>query len=106
MIGLFIFLLLLLTAFSWWRLVKAREQARFAAGAACKQHGLVLMDDTVVLDSLDTRQWRGKRMIGLRYRFDYAHNGVLNRGGRVLISPRQQALVVINTPQGQLIETI
>ena len=59
-----------------------------------------------MLDSLDTRQWRGKRIIGVRYRFDFAHNGILNKGGHVLVSPRQRALVVINTDQGQLIETI
>ena len=106
MIGLFIFLLLLAVGLSWWQLSKAREQARFAAGIACKQHGLVLMDDTVMLDSLDTRQWRGKRIIGIRYRFDFAQNGILNHGGQVLISPRQRALVVISTEQGQLIESI
>ncbi|HKJ16765.1 MAG TPA: DUF3301 domain-containing protein [Xanthomonadales bacterium] len=106
MLGLFIFLFSLLTAFCWWRLVRAREKARFAARVACKQHGLVLMDDTVVLDSLDTREWRGKRHIGLRYRFDFAHNGILNKGGQVLISPTRQALVVIKTSEGQLIETI
>ena len=106
MLGLFIFLILLGSAFCWWRLVKAREQARMAAGAACRQHGLVLMDDTVVLESFDTRQWRGKRLIGIRYRFDFAQNGVLNHGGHVLIAPRQQALVVISTDQGQLIEVI
>jgi hypothetical protein len=106
MIGLFVFLLAVFTAFGWWRLVKAREQARSAAAAACKEHGLVLMDDTVVLDSLDARRWRDKRVIGLQYRFEFARNGVLNRGGRVLISPRQPAMVVINTPEGQLIEVI
>lgn len=106
MIGLVIFLLLILAGYCWWRLVKAREQARFAAGAACREHGLVLMDDTVVLDSLDARRWREKRIIGLQYRFEFAHNGILKRGGRVLIAPRQPALVVIQTPDGQLIETV
>ncbi len=106
MLGLIIFLLSLSAAFCWWRLVRAREKARFAATVACKQHGFVLMDDTVVLDSLDTREWRGKRLIGLRYRFDYAHHGILNKGGRVLVSPTGQALVIIQTDQGQLIETI
>ena len=75
--------------------------ARQAAGAV-----IASMDDTVVLESFDTRQWRGKRLIGIRYRFDFAQNGVLNHGGHVLIAPRQQALVVISTDQGQLIEVI
>lgn len=106
MIGLLIFLLTALAGFGWWQLVKAREQARSAAGAACMAHGLVLMDDTVVLDTLDTSRLRTDRTISLRYRFDFARNGVLNRGGRVLIAPRQRALVVINLPEGQLIESI
>lgn len=106
MIGLVIFVLLLLAAYCWWYLVKAREQARFAAGAACREHGLVLMDDTVVLSSLDARRWREKRVIGLQYRFEFAHNGILKRGGQVLIAPRQPAMVVISTPEGQLIESI
>lgn len=106
MLGLIIFLLLALAGVCWWRLLKAREQARAAAGAACRQYGLVLMDDTVVLDSVDARRWRDKKIIGLRYRFEFARNGILNRGGRVLISPRQPALVIISTPEGQLIETI
>lgn len=106
MLGLLVFVLLVSAAICWWRLVKAREQARAAAGAACRVHGLVLMDDTVVLDALDASRWRDKRIIALRYRFDFARNGVLKRGGRVMISPRQPALVVISTPEGQLIETI
>lgn len=106
MIGLFFFMLTSLAAFCWWRLVKARELARSAAAIACREHGLVLMDDTVVLHSIDARRWRDERVIGLLYRFDFARNGVLNRGGRVLISPRQPAVVVINTPEGQLIETV
>jgi hypothetical protein len=106
MFGLFVFLLLGLAALCWWHLVRAREQARSAAGAACREHGLVLMDDTGVLDALDARRWKDKRIIGLQCRFDFARRGILNRGGRVLISPRQPALVVINTPEGQLIETV
>ena len=106
MIGLVFFVLTILAAFCWWRLVKAREQARAAAGIACREHGLVLMDDTVVLDSLDTRRWNDKRIIGLQYRFDFARNGILNKGGRVLVAARQPALVVISTADGQLIESI
>ncbi|MDX1555234.1 MAG: DUF3301 domain-containing protein [Xanthomonadales bacterium] len=105
MIGLLVFVLLALAGFSWWQLLKAREQARSAAGAACVAHGLVLMDDTVVLDAFDTSRWRKDRAISLRYRFEFARNGVLNRGGRVLIAPRQPALVVIDMPEGQLIQT-
>lgn len=106
MIGLGVFLFLVFVAYCWWRLGKARELARAVAGAACREHGLVLMDDTVVLDALDTRNWREKRVIGLQYRFEFAQNGILRRGGRVLIAPRQRAMVVINTKEGQLIETL
>ena len=106
MIGLFIFMLLSIAAIIWWRLVKARELARSAAATACREHGLVLMDDTVVLHALDTHRWRRQRLIGLLYRFDFARGGVLTRGGRVLILPGQPPVVVITTPEGQLIETL
>ena len=106
MIGLGILLFLVFAAYCWWRLVKAREKARAVAGAACREHGLVLMDDTVVLDSLDTRNWREKRILGLQYRFDFAENGILRHGGQVLIMPRQPAMVVIAAKEGQIIESV
>lgn len=101
-------LLLLLGAagYCWWRLVLAREKARAAAGMACREHGLVLMDDTVVLDALDTTRWKTHRVIGLQYRFDFAHKGILQQGGKVMIAPRQRVMVILSTPEGQVIETV
>lgn len=103
---LFVLLLLGAAGYCWWRLVLAREKARAAAGMACREHGLVLMDDTVVLESLDTTRWKTHRAIGLQYRFDFAHNGILKQGGKVMIAPGQPMMVVITTPEGQVIESI
>lgn len=106
MIGLILFVLIALAACAWWWLVKGREQARLAAGVVCREHGLVLMDDTVVLDSVRLRRRSSPGGIGLQYRFDFARNGILNRGGSVLIRPRHPATVVISTADGRLIESV
>ena len=106
MLGLLAFVLLVLAGLVWWRLVKARELARIAAGLACREHGLVLMDDTVVLEGFELQRQAPGRMLALRYRFDFAQNGILNRGGSVLILTRQPATVVIKTDHGRIIESI
>ena len=53
-------LLILITAglgvIAWWRLLKGKELARYAAAVICKQHGLVLMDDTVMLETVQLKR--------------------------------------------------
>jgi hypothetical protein len=41
---------------------------------------------------------------GLRYRFDFAYEGKLHRGGSVLVAPRRRTTVVIATRSGQVIQ--
>jgi len=89
---------------AWWRLLQGKERARHVATLACRQHGLNLMDDTVMLDGiklLDDEEIRG---YGLRYRFDFVHEGILRQGGSVMIRPGARATVIITTTSGQLIE--
>lgn len=106
MLGLLAFVTAVLAGLVWWRLVQARELARLAAGLACREHGLVLMDDTVVLDGVGFQRHERGRRFALRYKFDFALNGLLNRGGSVLILPKKPVTVVIDTDQGRLIESI
>ena len=89
---------------SWWQLVQGRERARAVAGLACKEHGLVLMDDTVVFDTASFRPAGEKRLFALVYRFEFAYKGILHRGGTVWISPGFAATVMIRTEKGDLIE--
>lgn len=106
MIGLLLFILAGLTAISWWSLLKGKEQARHAASLTCREHGLLLMDDTVMLDSI---QLKAQGRVGawrLRYRFDFARDGILHHGGSVLIAPRQRPMVIIKTDGGQLIQEV
>ena len=106
MTGLLVLVLSGLAAVSWWRLLKGKELARKAAAMTCKQHGLVLMDDTVMLESV---QWRRKdpaRAWGLRYRFEFAFQGILRQGGTVLITPGHGPTVIIETDNGPLIEQL
>lgn len=104
MTGLIILIVFGLAAVSWWRLLKGKELARHAAAITCKQHGLVLMDDTVMLDSVQLRREDPARAWGLKYRFNFARKGILHEGGIVLLAPGQRPTVVIETESGQLIE--
>lgn len=88
----------------WWRLLHGKELARRAAGSACKAHGLVLMDDTVILRSVQLRREDPVRAWGLKYSFDFAFKGILRNGGTVLITPGSHPTVIIETDNGQIIE--
>lgn len=104
MTGLLVLLFGGLAFVAWWRLLKGKELARFAAGAVCRQHGVVLMDDTVMLQSVQLRKEDPVRAWGLKYRFDFALNGVLHRGGTVLLAPGQAPTVVIEKDGTRVIE--
>lgn len=104
--GLVILIVFGSAAVAWWRLLKGKELARIAAGLTCKQHGLVLMDDTVMLDSIQLRREDPINAWGLKYRFNFARGGILHQGGIVLLAPGHRPVVVIETEQGQLIEQL
>lgn len=106
MTGLLLLTLGGLAGVSWWSLLKAKEQARTAASLACREHGLLLMDDTVMLDSVRLKKEQKSRGWRLCYRFDFAREGVLHKGGNVLIAPGRQAVVIIKTSSGQVIQEI
>jgi hypothetical protein len=104
--GLLILVVVGLAAISWWRLLKGKELARHAAAAICRRHGLVLMDDTVILHSVQLRREDPVRAWGLKYRFDFAENGILRTGGTVVIAPGHRPTVVIETGSGSVIENL
>jgi len=104
--GLLVFVVTALTGIAWWRLSQGKEIARHAASVVCRQHGLVLMDDTVMLHNVQLRKEDPVRAWGFRYRFEFARDGILHRGGTVLLTPGHGATVVIATDNGQLIERL
>ena len=106
MTGLLIFSLAGLAAIPWWQLLKGKEKARQAASVTCREHGLALMDDTVVLDSIQLKHNGHSRNYSLKYRFEFAKDGILRTGGSVLITPGHRPTVIINTSDGQLIQEI
>ncbi|NCF61215.1 MAG: DUF3301 domain-containing protein [Gammaproteobacteria bacterium] len=106
MTGLLILLIAGFAIIVWWRLLNGKELARRAAALTCREHGLVLMDDTVILDSVQLRREDPVRAWGLKYTFDFARNGVLRKGGIVLIAPGRQPTVIIETDNGQIIERL
>lgn len=106
MIGLLLLSLAGLGGFAWWSLVKAKEQARYYASRVCREQGLVLMDDTVMLDTVQFNKDSEARGWRLRYGFEFAQRGVLHRGGSVLIAPGKRTTVVIATSDGKLIQEV
>lgn len=84
--------------------MRGKEMARHAASKACREHGLFLMDDTVMLDSVKLRGEDPVRAWGLKYRFEFVKEGVLRKGGIVLIAPGRPATVIIETTSGKLIQ--
>ena len=102
--GLILLILAGLAAIGWWRLLKGKELARAAAGATCRQHGLVLMDDTVILHSIQLRKEDPVNAWGLKYTFDFAYKGILHSGGIVILAPGHRPVTVIETDNGPLIE--
>ena len=89
---------------AWWRLLKGKELGRAAAGDTCRQHGLVLMDDTVMLDSVQLRREDPVNAWGLKYRFEFARQGIRHTGGSVILAPGHRPVTVIETDEGSLIE--
>ena len=64
------------------------------------------MDDTVVLDSIRLKRDGHARAYRLQYRFEFARDGILHKGGSVLIAPGQRPTVVIRTSNGELIQEV
>ena len=106
MTGLLFFVLFVFVALAWWRLLKGKEIARYAATMACREHGLLLMDDTVVLEAIQLVGDEQLKSYGLRYRFEFALDGILRKGGTVLVAPGRPTTVVITTSSGQVIEEV
>ena len=106
MIGLLVLIIAGLTGVTWWSLLKGKERARFAASIACREHGLVLMDDTVMLASVQLNKKGQTKGWCLRYSFDFARQGVLHKGGSVMIAPGRRPTVVIKTATGDLIQDL
>jgi len=104
MTGLLLLTLAGLASIIWWSLLKGKEQARNAASMACREHGLLLMDDTVVLDSVRLKKTGHSRAYRLQYRFEFAREGILHTGGSVLIGHGRRPTVIIKTSNGQLIQ--
>ena len=104
MTGLFVFVLCGFAAITWWRLLRGKEMARHAASKACRDHGLLLMDDTVMLDSVKLRGGDPVDAWGLKYRFEFVKEGILRKGGIVLITPGRRPTVIIETASGKLIQ--
>lgn len=81
------FLLLLLFAaggWAWWAGLEAREAAVKAARAACRMDELLLLDDTVALQSMwPVRDGDGRLRLRRVYGFEYSDTGNNRRKGAI-----------------------
>lgn len=102
--GLLLMALSGLVAAIWWRLLRGKEKARRVASIMCRNHGLLLMDDTVMLSKATLFTDPFAHGYGLEYRFDFVHEGLVHTGGSVVVGSGDRARVVIPTRSGRLIE--
>jgi len=106
MTGILLLALFGFAALLWWRLLQGKEEARQAAATACREHGLQLVDDTVVLEAIQRSVDVTSLQYELRYRFDFAYEGLLRTGGTVLVAAGRPTRVIIPTSSGQVIEEV
>lgn len=91
MTGLELLLLLLFAAagWAWWDLLEAREAAVKAARAACRLEELLLLDDTVAVESMwPVRDGEGRLRLRRVYGFEYSDTGNNRRKGAIAMVGR------------------
>jgi len=106
MIELLIFLLVTGSVVAWWQLMQGRQKARRAAGLACSNHGLQLLDDTVSLSSITWNRADRSSRILVNYSFEFATNGARRRSGVVTMGFPAPLTVTLDMEEGRLIETL
>ena len=98
MTALELFGLLLLTALFWLWMdsLKAREACLRESRAACAAEGLLLLDDTVAVDSIrPARDDEGRLRLKRVYKFEYSDTGNNRRRGSLVMLGEE--VLVINT---------
>lgn len=80
------FLLLAALLWLWMDSLKAREACLRESRAACAAEGLLLLDDTVAVDSIrPARDDEGRLRLKRVYRFEYSDTGNNRRTGAVTL---------------------
>lgn len=82
-------LLLAAVAWLWWDGLRAKEAAVRSARAACRRHGVQLLDETVHLNRMGlARDGRGQVRIRRYYRFEFSQDALSRyQGGMELLGP-------------------
>jgi len=57
-----------------------------------------------MLDSIQLRREDPVNAWGLKYRFEFARQGIRHTGGSVILAPGHRPVTVIETEEGSLIE--
>lgn len=99
-------LLLALLAFAalawfWQDGLRAREQALALGRRACRQVGVQLLDETVVLQRIRlSRTANGGIGLARRYDFEFTVDGDERRQGRILLLSRRLQSIQLDLPEG------
>ena len=78
--------LVVLPVWYWYGAAQAREQVVVAARLACERHGLLLLDETVLLERQRLcRDRNGRTRLRREYSFEFSAEGELRRRGTVVL---------------------
>jgi len=94
--------LLVLLSCGWllWSNLQAREAANGAMRSACRDEGLLFLDDTVGLASVrPVRDELGRMRMRWIYDFEYSDTGRNRRHGRVTVIGGVVAAIEIDVPK-------
>lgn len=97
--------LLLLGALAWlWAdSLRARERALMACRAACRQHDVELLDQSVAFAGLRIRRSaRGGFFLRRLYAFEFTVTAAERRPGWVILAGHRIAWVRLDTPDGAI----
>ena len=89
-------MLLAAGAWVWYDSMRALERARQAGRDRCREVGVVLLDDTVVLTRLrPVRDAEGRWTLHREYQFEFTGDGRSRYGGEItLIGGRVDSLIM------------
>ena len=89
-------LVLLSGGWFFWDSMKAREAANAAMRGACRDEGLLFLDDTVALESMrPVRNDEGHVRLERVYRFEYSDTGQDRRRGSITMIGDRVSVVYV-----------
>lgn len=100
-----LFIIVISVAWFWYNGSRAHEQAEIAARRGCQQHGVQLLDETVVLEKIRPRRGRdGQMRVRREYSFEFTGEGELRLKGQVVVFAGRAYELQLHFPSGTTYE--